>query len=183
LPAAHDGPWLRVPASACPRACGNATVARPPPATLRRCCRPISATCRPRAPCSPSPYALPCRAVAHLSTHSHAFVRLCSLQSLLLTCHKPRLAVEKLRLNSDHLPNPSSTSNDRWSVPPLPVSHPPLLPRAPQCGQPPLSLLQPSHHLLEDRVILLMLPGPEVSRSTTTPSYRRRSPPTETHLH
>jgi hypothetical protein len=40
LPAAHDGPWPRVPPCARPRARGDTAVARSPPATSRRRCQP-----------------------------------------------------------------------------------------------------------------------------------------------
>jgi hypothetical protein len=46
-----NGPWQRVPASAH----GDATVARPPPATSHQRCCPTTATYRPCAPRSPSP--------------------------------------------------------------------------------------------------------------------------------
>jgi hypothetical protein len=182
LPVARDGPWPRVPASARPHACGDAIVARPPPATSHRRCRPTTATCRPRAPCLSSPYLLPCRAVAHLSTHSHTLIHLCSLWLPLLTCRMPHLSITKLRLNSDHLPDPSSASNDRWSAPTLPVSHLLLLPHAPHHGQPLLTLLRPGRHLLEDRVVLLMLPGPRVNRPDNhteplSPFPSNRNPP------
>jgi hypothetical protein len=124
------------------------------------------------------------------SSFEHSLPRARSpLVALVLAAHlpQPHLSVNKFRLNSDHLPDPSSASNDQWSAPPLPVSHPPLLRQAPRCGQLPPALLQPGRHLLEDRVVLLMLPGPEVSRpdhDTEPPSSfpSDRNPPPLTTL-
>jgi hypothetical protein len=110
--------------------------------------------------------ALSCPLPSHTSIeHSlPPLIHLFLLRSSLLTCCRPRPSVKKLRLNSDHLPDPSSASNDRWPMLPLPVSHMSLLPQAPHHGQPPPTLLQPGRQLLEDRIILLTLPGLEVSR-------------------